>query len=77
VNVAYRVPLKPKPVLCYDFEGDVDLVERLLGDVLPRGWRLENVEQKIDVARRSAFLAQSGGEHHALQDARANACAFL
>lgn len=71
------VPLKPKPVLCYDFEGDVDLVGRLLGCDLPRGWKLENVKQRIDVARRSAFLAQQGDEHHALQDARANACAFL
>ncbi|MCE4555581.1 3'-5' exoribonuclease [Pelomonas cellulosilytica] len=70
-------PRKPKPVLCYDFEGDVDLVERLLGGALPRGWKLENIEQKIDAARRAAFLTQQGGEHHALQDARANARAFL
>jgi hypothetical protein len=70
------VPLKPKPVLCYDFEGDMYLVENLLGGSLPRGWKVENVEQRIDVARRTTYLAQHGVEHHALHDARANAFAF-
>ena len=71
------VPIKPKPVLCYDFEGDIDLVEQLLGGPLPRGWKIENVERKIDIARRTAYLEQHGAEHHALHDARANAHAFI
>lgn len=71
------VPLKPKPLLCYDFEGDIDLVEQLLDEPLPRGWKVENVARKIDGTRRAAYLQQHGSEHHALHDARANACAFF
>src|ERR1700737_997064 len=29
------VPLKPKPVLCYDFEGDVELITDLIRGSLP------------------------------------------
>lgn len=70
------VPIKPMPVLCYDFQGDFELVGHLLGSPLPRGWKDENVALKIDAQRLKEYIAQHGGEHHALYDARANAFAF-
>jgi len=70
------VPVKPKPVLCYDFQGDFELVGHLLGGPLPRGWKDENVAQRIDAQRFTEYIAEHGGEHHALHDARANAFAF-
>jgi len=70
------VPLKPKPALCYDYERDLTLVERLLGTALPRGWQVEDVGKRIDAACRNAYLDQRGVRHHALHDARANAIAF-
>jgi 3' exoribonuclease, RNase T-like len=72
-----RVPMKPKPVLCFDFEGDLQLVEHLIGGSLPRGWKTENIYDRLDAARLAAYFAQHGAEHHALHDARANACAFI
>ncbi len=33
------VPAKPKPVLCYDYEGDFVLLGQLLGGPLPRAGR--------------------------------------
>jgi len=70
------VPLKPKPVLCYDSNCDWDLVTHLLGGPLPRGWKHENVFLQIDAERFAEYIATHGGEHHALHDARANAFAF-
>jgi hypothetical protein len=70
------VPLRPKPVLCYDFHGDFDLLVKLLGGPLPHGWKHENVAQRIDAERLAQYVASYGGEHHALYDARANAYAF-
>lgn len=70
------VPLKPKPVLCYDSDCDLELVTHLLGGPLPHGWRHENVFLKIDAERFARYIAIHGGEHHALHDARANAFAF-
>jgi hypothetical protein len=70
------VPKKPKPVLCYDYHGDYELLGALLDGGLPSGWRHENIFMKIDGARLAAYMAENGGEHHALFDARANAYAF-
>ena len=70
------IPVKPKPVLCYDFQGDFELVGHLLEGPLPRGWKDENVAQKIDAGRLAKYIAEHGGEHHALHDARANAFAY-
>ncbi|UVA79984.1 3'-5' exoribonuclease [Pandoraea commovens] len=70
------VPLKPKPVLCYDSNVDIELVSRLLDSPLPKGWKHENVFQKIDAERFAEYISVHGGEHHALYDARANAFAF-
>ncbi|ODV41393.1 hypothetical protein AWV79_37135 [Cupriavidus sp. UYMMa02A] len=71
-----NVPLRPKPVLCYDSNCDYEMVTDLLGGPLPRGWRHENVFLKIDAERFAQHVAVHGGEHHALYDARANAFAF-
>lgn len=71
------VPRKPKPVLCYDFDGDFELVTDLLAGPLPRGWKSECVEFKLDAGRLDAYFAQHGGRHHALHDARANCYAFI
>jgi hypothetical protein len=73
----HRVPMKPKPVLCFDFEGDRQLVTHLIGGPLPRGWKTENVYNRLNADRLAAYFAPHGGEHHALHDARANACAFI
>ncbi|WP_254706779.1 3'-5' exoribonuclease [Ralstonia pseudosolanacearum] len=70
------VPLRPKPVLCYDSDCDYALVTHLLGGALPRGWKHENVFLKLDAERFAQYIAVHGGEHHALHDARANAFAF-
>ncbi|MGF6755235.1 hypothetical protein [Paraburkholderia sp. GAS42] len=71
-----EVPTKPKPVLCFDYLGDLQLLTHLIGGTLPRGWKTENIFNRLDAARLATYFAQHGGEHHALYDARANACAF-
>jgi hypothetical protein len=72
----HQVPTKPAPVLCFDFQGDLQLVEHLIGGPLPRGWKTENIHSRLAADRRMAYFAQHGDEHHALHDARANACAY-
>ncbi|AOK59174.1 hypothetical protein WM29_08620 [Burkholderia ubonensis] len=72
-----EIPIKPKPILCYDYAGDVVLLEHLLGKRLPRGWRTENICSRLNIERLTTYFAQYGGEHHALHDARANASAFI
>jgi hypothetical protein len=54
-------PVRPKPVLCYDFQGDSDLLDHLLEGRLPRGRKHENVAQKIDVQRLTEYIAEHGG----------------
>jgi hypothetical protein len=71
-----NVPGDVGPVLCYDYETDLNLFRFLLGGPLPRGWRLENIAGRRDRERRAAYFNRHGGEHHALHDARANAYAF-
>lgn len=71
------IPRKPRPVLCYDSGWDYELILRLLGEKLPLGWRHENVLLKINAERVSHYIETHGGKHHALQDARANAFAFM
>lgn len=72
----HAVPLKPKPVLSYDYQGDFDLLLELIGGPLPRGWKHENVSLRINPERAAEYYRAHGGEHHALHDARANALAF-
>lgn len=71
-----ETPLRPQPVLSYDSDRDYQLLVGLLGKSLPRGWRHQNVFLKIDPERFAQYIFAHGGEHHALQDARANAFAF-
>ncbi|SOF00978.1 protein of unknown function [Burkholderia sp. OK233] len=70
------IPGDSGPVLCYDYETDLNLFRFLLGGPLPRGWRVENIAGRRDRERRAEYFARHGGEHHALHDARANAFAF-
>jgi len=72
-----QAPRKPKPVLCFDYQGDLDLVLSLLGGKLPPGWGHQNVSQKINLERADAYYAEHGGRHHALHDAKANLHAFM
>ncbi|AXF12667.1 hypothetical protein CUJ91_32225 (plasmid) [Paraburkholderia graminis] len=72
----YSIPVRPKPVLCYDYEGDFTLLADLLGGPLPPGWKAENILMRRDARRLAAYFAEYS-EHHALHDARANAHAFI
>ncbi|WP_262389528.1 3'-5' exoribonuclease [Cupriavidus campinensis] len=54
------VPLKPKPVLCYDSNCDLELVTHLLDGPLPRGWKHENVFLKIDAKRFAEYITIHG-----------------
>lgn len=71
------MPTKPKRILCFDYQGDYDLVLDLLDGEMPVGWKCEHVGGKLDVERLERYFREHGGRHHALHDARANAFAFL
>jgi hypothetical protein len=65
------------PVLCFDYEGDLRLLEHLIGGCLPTGWKTENVYRRISDLERERYFMDTGlSDHHALHDARANAYAF-
>ncbi|MFL9913937.1 hypothetical protein PQR75_00705 [Paraburkholderia fungorum] len=70
------IPVRDHPILCYDYEGDRELLEHLIGGQLPRGWKAENIWTRLDAARLDAFFAEHGHRHHALWDARANLASF-
>lgn len=70
------VPAKPKRVLCFDYQGDFDLVLDLLDAEIPAGWKCEHVGGRLDMERLETYFREHGGRHHALHDARANAFAF-
>ncbi|WP_321840780.1 3'-5' exonuclease family protein [Paraburkholderia bannensis] len=72
-----NIPGKSGPVLCYDYETDLNLCRFLLGGPLPHGWRAENIAARRKPGRRTTYYARHGGEHHALHDARANAYACV
>lgn len=71
------IPAKPKRVLCFDYQGDYDLVLDLLDGPIPSGWVCEHVGGRLDVERLERYSREHGGRHHALHDARANAFAFM
>ncbi|RQV32329.1 hypothetical protein DF027_31145 [Burkholderia cenocepacia] len=71
------IPAASKPVLCYDLQIDLDLLRFQLGGPLPKGWALADIRSQIDARRKAEYFARHGGEHHALQDARANAYAYI
>ncbi|MGF6981955.1 hypothetical protein QFZ99_001432 [Paraburkholderia atlantica] len=70
------VPAKPRPILCFDYQGDFDLLYDLLDGDMPAGWKHEHIGNRLDAARQEAYFYEYGGRHHALHDACANACAF-
>ncbi len=70
------VPAKPKRVLCFDYQGDFDLVLDLLDAEIPPGWKCEHIGRRLDMERLETYFREHGGRHHALHDARANAFAF-
>jgi hypothetical protein len=60
------------PVICADFQGDLDLLRELLIDV-PAWLNLRVVWHEIDKTLRKQFFELTGlPEHHALYDAQAN-----
>ncbi|WP_122882460.1 3'-5' exoribonuclease [Burkholderia pseudomallei] len=67
-----RISRRDRPIVCYDFDGDLQLLERLLGGALPPGWQHENIWTKLSSFRMGEFFAVQGHKHHALWDARAN-----
>lgn len=71
------IPTKSKRVLCFDYQGDYDLVLDLLDGAIPSGWVCEHVGHKLDAERLERYFREHGGRHHALHDARANAFAFM
>lgn len=71
------VPTKPKPILCFDYQGDYDLVYDLLDGEMPGGWKFEHVGNRLNPERMEAYFRQHGGRHHALHDARANQQAYF
>ncbi|KGX39523.1 3'-5' exoribonuclease [Burkholderia pseudomallei] len=70
-----RIPVRA-PILCYDYDGDHQLLERLMDGPLPKRWQMENIWTRLDAARLEAFFAEQGRQHHALWDARANRASF-
>ncbi|MCP3722368.1 hypothetical protein M3I53_04340 [Paraburkholderia sp. CNPSo 3272] len=42
-----RISRRDQPVVCYDFDCDLKLLECLLGGELPPGWKLENIWSKL------------------------------
>ncbi|MFC5429462.1 hypothetical protein ACFPTO_11720 [Paraburkholderia denitrificans] len=72
------LPLTPAPILCFDFEGDLKLVEHLLGTSLPAGWETLDIYSQIDsLDTERYFMEYDADDHHALNDARANRYAVL
>ncbi|WP_260505243.1 hypothetical protein [Ralstonia pseudosolanacearum] len=71
------IPSKLKRVLCFDYQGDYNLVLDLLDGPIPSGWVCEHVGGGLDVERLERYFREHGGRHHALHDAGANAFAFM
>ncbi|WP_434718124.1 3'-5' exoribonuclease [Paraburkholderia sp. A1BS-2L] len=70
------IPVRNRPILCYDYEGDRELLERLIGGPLRRGWKTENIWARLDAAQLDTFFTEHRHRHHALWDARANLASF-
>ena len=65
------------PVICYDFDGDWQLLRHAMCDEIPMWLKNENVYQQIDDLLVEQFFMESGRtEHHALHDAMANRFAY-
>ena len=67
--------LKQRPVICYDYPVDLQLLWELVGE-RTAGWKEKLISSRIDPLEREAYFRAHGGRHHALHDARANRAAF-
>jgi len=43
-----QLPTKPAAILCFDFQGDLQLVEHLIGRPLLRAGKTENIHSRLD-----------------------------
>jgi hypothetical protein len=69
-------PVKPRPVLSFDFVGDMELLADLIG-AKPSGWKMQMLTGlRFDMEQTEAWFQTHGGRHHALMDARAKAASF-
>jgi hypothetical protein len=71
--------LDENPVLCFDFEGDFDLIFGLLDCNFPAFISTKNVYHQIDrieFKNHIKTLFGDGADHHALHDAMANMLSF-
>lgn len=72
----YNQRTKRCRVMCYDFEGDLPLLEYLIGQTQRKTQEIEYFFSQLD-ADRLADVPEFEREHHALYGARANAYAFV
>lgn len=62
----------PEPLIVVDYDGDKNLLVRLLGEDLPDGLAVANIyNDQISRALNDYFLHHEVTRHHALHDARA------
>lgn len=67
--------LMQRPVICYDYPIDLQLLWELLGG-RTAGWKAKLISSRIDPVKREEYFRVHGGRHHALHDARANRAAY-
>jgi hypothetical protein len=66
-----------QPCICFDFMGDWMLLWELLDGDVPAWLTYQNVYRNIDPSETDRFWRETElKEHHALNDARANLCAY-
>ncbi|WP_260436610.1 3'-5' exoribonuclease [Burkholderia sp. Bp9004] len=70
-----RIPVRERPILCYDNDADLRILESRIGR-LPKRWQQENIWTRLNSAGLETFFAEHGHQHHALWDARANLACF-
>lgn len=76
--VAWLVPYeRHDAVICFDFDGDWNLMTRLLGHRVPAWLTCRNVYRNIDSLLVEQYRMDTGlSDHHALYDAQANRFAY-
>lgn len=63
----------PEPEIAVDYDGDWQLLARLLGQDMPASLTVSNIWKSLDKEKlREYYLLHDAVPHHALQDARAN-----
>jgi hypothetical protein len=69
---------KQSPVICFDFQGDLELFCYALNDEIPPYLGFKNVYEYLNDLKLELFYAESQLErHHALHDAKANRFAYV